>query len=206
MAAQCGYADQGHLARDWSELAGCPPSTWLREEFPFLQDHEAPTGQAEAMTAADTKLWHSMAFADADRMIAWLTAIGFTEHATYRDETDPSVVVHAEWLWPGGGGIMFGSRRPDGAIDNVGGSAAYLVTDDPDGVFERAVAAGATVERDDGRPGLRRPRRQRRRSRGQPLVVRGLPAPVAPYPSPVVGAERPGRAGASALRDRLPTP
>ncbi|MDX6374718.1 MAG: hypothetical protein QOD98_3706, partial [Nocardioidaceae bacterium] len=40
VAAVCGYADQGHLARDWAELAGCPPSTWLREEFPFLQDHE----------------------------------------------------------------------------------------------------------------------------------------------------------------------
>jgi len=40
VAAVCGYADQGHLARDWSDLAGCPPSTWLREEFPFLRDHE----------------------------------------------------------------------------------------------------------------------------------------------------------------------
>ena len=38
VAAECGYADQGHLARDWSDLAGCPPSTWLREEFPFLRD------------------------------------------------------------------------------------------------------------------------------------------------------------------------
>ena len=42
VAASCGYADQSHLARDWSELAGCSPSTWLREEFPFLQDHEEP--------------------------------------------------------------------------------------------------------------------------------------------------------------------
>jgi AraC-like DNA-binding protein len=44
VAAECGYADQGHLARDWTELAGCPPSTWLREEFPFLQDR----GEARA--------------------------------------------------------------------------------------------------------------------------------------------------------------
>ena len=51
-----------------------------------------PARQPEAMTAQDTKLWHSMSFADADRMIAWLKAIGFTEHATYRDEADPSVV------------------------------------------------------------------------------------------------------------------
>jgi AraC-like DNA-binding protein len=41
VAAVCGYADQSHLARDWSDLAGCSPTTWLREEFPFVQDHEA---------------------------------------------------------------------------------------------------------------------------------------------------------------------
>jgi len=40
VAVACGYADQAHLARDWSELAGCSPSTWLHEEFPFLQDPE----------------------------------------------------------------------------------------------------------------------------------------------------------------------
>ena len=36
-AARAGYADQAHLAREWRELAGCPPSQWLREEFPNLQ-------------------------------------------------------------------------------------------------------------------------------------------------------------------------
>src|SRR6478736_3592000 len=37
VAQRCGYADQPHLTREWSALAGCPPATWLREEFPFLQ-------------------------------------------------------------------------------------------------------------------------------------------------------------------------
>jgi uncharacterized glyoxalase superfamily protein PhnB len=55
--------------------------------------------------------------------------------------------VHAEWLWPGGGGVMFGFEREDAAVSNAGCSAAYLVTDAPDDVFERAVAAGATVLR-----------------------------------------------------------
>ncbi|WP_395657865.1 VOC family protein [Nocardioides sp.] len=96
--------------------------------------------------AAQIRLWHTMSFRDADAMIAWLSAIGFVEHATYRDDADPGVVVHAEWLWPGGGGLMFGSLRPGGAVTNVGGSAAYLVTDDPDDVFRRAVEAGATVQ------------------------------------------------------------
>jgi len=98
--------------------------------------------------AANVRHWQTMAFHDADAMMRWLAAIGFTEHATYRDDTDPGVVTHAEWLWPAGGGIMFGSVIEGGLIDNPGLSAAYLVTDDPDDVFTRAVAAGATVTRE----------------------------------------------------------
>ncbi|TQL68719.1 AraC-like DNA-binding protein [Nocardioides albertanoniae] len=37
-ATACGYADQAHLTREWQEFAGCAPTTWLREEFPFVQD------------------------------------------------------------------------------------------------------------------------------------------------------------------------
>lgn len=97
--------------------------------------------------AADIRLWHVLSFRDADAMIAWLGAVGFVEHGTFRDEADPTIVVHAEWLWPEGGGLMFGSERGSGIVKNVGGSAAYLVTDDPDAAFDRAVAAGATVIR-----------------------------------------------------------
>jgi uncharacterized glyoxalase superfamily protein PhnB len=95
--------------------------------------------------AHEVKLWHAMSFRDADAMMAWLSAIGFAEHATYRDEQNE--VVHAEWLWPGGGGIMFGADT-NGTVRNVGGSAAYLISDDPDAVFDRAVAAGAAVVRE----------------------------------------------------------
>jgi AraC-like DNA-binding protein len=39
VAATCGYSDQSHLAREWNQLAGCPPSRWLAaEELPFVQD------------------------------------------------------------------------------------------------------------------------------------------------------------------------
>jgi AraC-like DNA-binding protein len=40
IAARCGYADQAHLTREWRELAGCTPSTWLAEELPSVQDGE----------------------------------------------------------------------------------------------------------------------------------------------------------------------
>ena len=42
VAADSGYADQAHLTREWSTLAGCTPTQWAREEFPFVQDAELP--------------------------------------------------------------------------------------------------------------------------------------------------------------------
>lgn len=33
LAATCGYFDQAHMTRDWHDLAGCAPSTWIREEL-----------------------------------------------------------------------------------------------------------------------------------------------------------------------------
>ncbi len=38
LAAACDYSDQAHLTREWVALAGCTPTTWLREEFPYVQD------------------------------------------------------------------------------------------------------------------------------------------------------------------------
>ena len=39
VAFRCGYYDQAHMAREWNDLAGCPPSAWLAaEELPFVQD------------------------------------------------------------------------------------------------------------------------------------------------------------------------
>jgi len=94
-------------------------------------------------------LWHSLVFTDADAGIAWLEAIGFRAKDVYRDPENPSVVLHAEMLWPTGGGVMFGSHRdnPDWP-KQPGTAAAYLVTDDVDAVYAAALEAGGSSLRE----------------------------------------------------------
>jgi uncharacterized glyoxalase superfamily protein PhnB len=72
-------------------------------------------------------------------------AFGFEVAACYTSD-DGTFVEHAELRWPLGGGVMIGSERdsPDWP-QRAGHSGAYVVTDDPDALYERAIAAGATV-------------------------------------------------------------
>lgn len=44
LAAECGYFDQAHMAREFRALAGAAPSVWLAEEFRFVQAAAAPAG------------------------------------------------------------------------------------------------------------------------------------------------------------------
>jgi AraC-like DNA-binding protein len=46
LAVGCGYYDQAHLTNEWRALAGCPPSVWIAEELPFLQDEGAVPGSS----------------------------------------------------------------------------------------------------------------------------------------------------------------
>jgi uncharacterized glyoxalase superfamily protein PhnB len=92
------------------------------------------------------QVWPTLRARDARRLITFLVdAFGFEETAVY-GEGDR--VDHAELSWPPGGGIMLGSVR-DSDGDNwplkPGSFGAYVVTDEPDALFGRAIAAGAHV-------------------------------------------------------------
>ena len=94
-------------------------------------------------------IWPTLTYTDADAGIAFMTALGFTEKEIHRDPADASVVVHAQMLWPTGGGVMFGSHRPNPDWPTQPGqSSAYLVTENVDAVFAAAVSAGATALRE----------------------------------------------------------
>ncbi|MEM9614996.1 MAG: VOC family protein [Actinomycetota bacterium] len=94
-------------------------------------------------------VWPIIHYVDAPAAIGFLkSAFGFTESLLIRDEGDPSVVQHAELRWPEGGGVMVSTanrveyasaRRPTGA------ARAYIVTDHPDRIHDRAIDAGAEL-------------------------------------------------------------
>jgi len=93
------------------------------------------------------QVWPTLRARDARGLIKFLTsAFGFEETVVYGDGDR---VDHAQLSWPEGGGIMLGSARPEGEDDqwpiNPGSFGAYVVTDDPDAVHAKAVAAGAKI-------------------------------------------------------------
>jgi uncharacterized glyoxalase superfamily protein PhnB len=93
-----------------------------------------------------TLVWPGLRYSDAHAAIRFLVdAFGFEEVAVY---ASGDVVDHAELRWPGGGGVMLGSaQRTESTISDLpaGTGSVYIVTDDPDGLYKRAVAAGATI-------------------------------------------------------------
>jgi uncharacterized glyoxalase superfamily protein PhnB len=95
-----------------------------------------------------TYVWPSLAARDARALIEfYVAAFGFTVSFLIGEDER---VDHCELLWPLGGGIMLGdemTESTDAWALAPGTSGAYVVTDDPDELCERALAAGATLIR-----------------------------------------------------------
>jgi uncharacterized glyoxalase superfamily protein PhnB len=97
-------------------------------------------------TAPAPQVWPTLRARDALALIRFLVdVVGFEETVVY---ADGEVVHHAQLSWPLGGGVMLGSVR-DSADDPwpvpPGSFGAYVVVDDPDGLFGRISAAGAEI-------------------------------------------------------------
>lgn len=108
------------------------------------------TGMTSSTENAPAVVWPTLTYRDAPAAIRFLVdAFGFRETAVYTGQA-PDVVVHAELRWPGGGGVMLGTHRPDSVLADLppATGSIYIVTDQPDALYERAVAAGATVVRE----------------------------------------------------------
>ncbi len=92
-------------------------------------------------------IWPTLRAQNAPALIDFLeSAFGFELIVSYGDDDR---VDHAELAWPQGGAIMLGSERQDPEPNDwalrPGTAGVYLFEPDPFGLFDRAIAAGATV-------------------------------------------------------------
>lgn len=98
-------------------------------------------------SAPPTTVWPVLHYDDTNAALSFLVeALGFEAALAVRN--DDGEVIHAEMHWPGGGALVFGSTKHVDSVHGAmqaGTSACYLVSDDVDSIFERAVAAGADI-------------------------------------------------------------
>jgi uncharacterized glyoxalase superfamily protein PhnB len=96
-------------------------------------------------------IWPCLAYDNALDAIQFLVDIGFEEALVVKDEQDEKIVVHSQLRWPEGGGVMVGSAAKGDSVMSdypAGVGSVYVVTDDPDGVYDRCTRAGAKVVRE----------------------------------------------------------
>ena len=94
----------------------------------------------------------TLRYKDAPAAIAWLReAFGFEEHLVVPGEN--GTIAHAQLTF-GNGMIMLGSvrddefgelQKPPSALDGVVSQSPYIIVEDVDKHYKRAVAAGAEI-------------------------------------------------------------
>ena len=109
-------------------------------------DAAVPAPEGAART--DHSVWVGLTYDDPRAARAWLRGLGFLEGIVV-DGEEPDQVRHSEMLWPEGGRVMVSSRggADPNFVTTPGGATVYVVTDDPDAVWQRAQDLGARVLR-----------------------------------------------------------
>lgn len=103
-------------------------------------------------TTGSAGIWPSLSYRDAPAAIRFLVdAFGFTETLVvpgHEIGEEGRAIAHAELRSPLGGCIMLqsaGSDEESSLQPRPGMSYAYVVTDEPDALYSRAIDAGAEV-------------------------------------------------------------
>lgn len=99
------------------------------------------------MTATNPSVWLTLQAHDAPKLIDYyVDTFGFAVTARYGDG---DTVDHAQLNWPEGtGGLMMGRYKPGNDWCREPGTAGgYVVTSDPDGLYQRVLDRQAEVIR-----------------------------------------------------------
>jgi uncharacterized glyoxalase superfamily protein PhnB len=103
------------------------------------------------MTTPNPTVWLTLQAHNAPQLIDfYVDTFGFILAARYGDGDR---VDHAQLNWPeGSGGVMLGSHKPDAEWSREPGTAGgYVVTNDPEGLYERVLSRKAEIIRPLGK-------------------------------------------------------
>lgn len=97
----------------------------------------------------DTNIWAGITSDDPLALRDWLEQLGFLPGILVEGDRDGEV-MHSEMLWPDGGRVMVHSaNKTDSTFSRpVGSGNLYVVVTDPDEVYAKAQALGATLVRE----------------------------------------------------------
>lgn len=145
-------ADQPHGARHGTLLDPYGHRWMLSQEIAEVSlddyaDRARPGGyHVERPRKPDGGVWSAVFYRDAMAGIRFLVdVLGFEERLVV-PSPDGNDVVHSELVWPEGGVVQVGTYHPDNPYARPPGNGGlYLITADPQPLWERSQAAGVEV-------------------------------------------------------------
>lgn len=157
-------ADQAHGARQATLVDPFGHRWMLSQPLDAPTENAGRISGAEAADKSETRgiviergprsgqryidgLWSVMSYADPDAGIRFVTeTLGFEELVLVRDAS--GTIRHSEFRWPEGGIVQIAPESPDNVfVPPAGQGSLYVVTQDPDAVWERCQTAGVEVIR-----------------------------------------------------------
>lgn len=157
--SQMEPADQPHGARHGAIIDPYGHRWMLSQQIEEVavdtyRDRAAEAGYTIETTSTSSpprygQIWAAMPYADAPAGIRFLTEVlGFEEQIVVQNPDDPDVIEHSQLRWPEGGILQAATANRPGNVYSkrpTGSESLYIVTGDPESVWERCQAAGVEV-------------------------------------------------------------